>query len=120
MAYIGQMPSAAALTADQINDGIITTSKIGDNQVTAAKIGGETGTGNVVFSTSPVFTTPSLGIPTAADLTNAINLPLLTGSTGVLSIARGGTGASTAANAIIALGGASTGKSIAMAMIFGA
>ena len=37
----------------------------------------------------------------------------------VLKIAKGGTGASTAAGAISALGGATTGKAIAMAMVFG-
>jgi hypothetical protein len=36
-----------------------------------------------------------------------------------VSIANGGTGQTTAANALTALGGIGTGKSIAMAMIFG-
>jgi hypothetical protein len=36
-----------------------------------------------------------------------------------VSIANGGTGQTTAANALTALGGITTGKSIAMAMIFG-
>jgi len=36
-----------------------------------------------------------------------------------ISIANGGTGQTTAANALTALGGVTTGKSIAMAMIFG-
>tara|TARA_R110000868_G_scaffold177398_1_gene415845 strand:+ start:266 stop:508 length:243 start_codon:yes stop_codon:yes gene_type:complete len=37
----------------------------------------------------------------------------------VLKIAKGGTGASTAGAALTALGGATTGKAIAMAMVFG-
>jgi hypothetical protein len=37
----------------------------------------------------------------------------------VLKIAKGGTGASTASAALTALGGATTGKAIAMAMVFG-
>lgn len=37
----------------------------------------------------------------------------------VLKISKGGTGASTGAAAITALGGATTGKAIAMAMVFG-
>ena len=37
----------------------------------------------------------------------------------VLKLAKGGTGASTASAALTALGGASTGKAIAMAMVFG-
>lgn len=38
MPYIGQFPSAAALTAQQITDGIITSAKIAANAVTTAKI----------------------------------------------------------------------------------
>jgi hypothetical protein len=37
----------------------------------------------------------------------------------VLKVSKGGTGASTASAALTALGGASTGKAIAMAMVFG-
>lgn len=36
----------------------------------------ETGTGSLVFSTSPALTTPDLGTPSAATLTNATGLPL--------------------------------------------
>ncbi len=51
-----------------------------------------TGTGNTVLSTSPVLTTPNLGTPSAATLTNATGLPIIAGTTGTLSVARGGTG----------------------------
>ena len=37
MAYIGKVPAAAALTASDITDGIISTAKIADNAVTSAK-----------------------------------------------------------------------------------
>ena len=51
-----------------------------------------TGSGSVVLSTSPTLTTPNLGTPSAATLTNATGLPIVAGTTGTLSVARGGTG----------------------------
>jgi hypothetical protein len=56
---------------------------------------GVTGTGSVVLSTSPTLVTPVLGTPTSATLTNATGLPIVAGTTGTLSVARGGTGVTT-------------------------
>jgi hypothetical protein len=47
------------------------------------------------------------------------NISLTTSVTGTLPIANGGTGATSASAALSNLGGINTGKSIAMAMIFG-
>ena len=48
------------------------------------------GTGDVALTTSPIFTTPNLGTPSAATLTNATGLPISTGVSGL------GTGVATA------------------------
>ena len=44
-------------------------------------ISDDTGTGSLVFATSPTLVTPNLGTPSAAVLTNATALPLSTGVT---------------------------------------
>ena len=98
-----------------------------------------TGTGAVVLSTSPALVTPALGTPASGDLTNC-TFPTLnqntTGTasnvTGIVAAVNGGTGLSapgTAGNILTSdgtnwtsgapAGGVSTGKAIAMAMIFG-
>jgi hypothetical protein len=54
----------------------------------AGVISDETGSGNLVFSTSPVLTTPNIGVPSFANLVNGTQYPLanLTGAgTGVLT-----------------------------------
>jgi len=61
----------------------------------AAVISDETGTGNLVFSTSPTLVTPILGTPQSGTLTNATGLPIVAGTSGTLSVARGGTGVTT-------------------------
>ena len=65
----------------------------GGTGVTAAS----TGSGGVVLSTSPTvispnLVTPVLGTPVSGTLTTCTGLPIVDGTTGTLSVARGGTG----------------------------
>lgn len=61
----------------------------------ATAVADETGSGALVFATSPTLVTPALGTPSAINLTNATNLPA-SAITGVLPVANGGTNASSA------------------------
>lgn len=54
----------------------------------ASAITDETGSGALVFGTSPTLTTPNLGTPSALTLTNATGLPITAGTTGNLDSSR--------------------------------
>jgi hypothetical protein len=63
------------------------TSNVASLATTSAQIAGwlsdETGSGALVFGTSPTLATPALGTPTSAVLTNATGLPIATGVSGL-------------------------------------
>jgi hypothetical protein len=52
----------------------------------AGVISDETGSGALVFATSPTLVTPALGTPSALTLTNATGLPVAGGGTGVATL----------------------------------
>jgi hypothetical protein len=69
-----------------------------------------------VFATSPTLVTPALGTPSSATLTNATGLPIVNGTTGTLSVARGGTGDTTYTNGQLLIGN-TTGNTLAKATL---
>lgn len=52
----------------------------------AALVTGETGSGALVFATSPTLVTPALGTPSSGTLTNCTGLPVAGGGTGVATL----------------------------------
>jgi len=85
-----------------------------------AAVTDETGTGALVFATSPVLTTPNLGVPSAVTLTNATGLSLATGVTGTLAVANGGTGITSLGTGVATALGVNTGTAGAFVVNGGA
>jgi len=84
---------------------VVTTDKLSVHAATtsaelAGVISDETGSGSLVFGTSPTLTTPALGTPSAVVLTNGTSLPISTGVSGL------GTGVATALAVAIGSAGA--------------
>lgn len=85
-------PSAAVLTnatglpvgsVTGLGTGVATFLATPSTANLAAAVTGETGTGAVVFATSPALVTPDLGVPSAGTLTNATGLPVGSGISGL-------------------------------------
>jgi hypothetical protein len=100
VAFAGSTSGTATISAPAVaGTTTITLPAVTGTLVTLA--GTETLTNKTL--TSPVLTTPNLGVPSAIDLTNASSLPVAA-ITGTLPIAKGGTGSTTEAGALTALG----------------
>ena len=101
-----------ALTSNSLAQFAATTSLEMINLITD-----ETGSGALVFSVSPSFASPILGTPASGNLANCLSLPIIGGTTGTLSVARGGTGvvSSTGAGTRTVLSGNPTFESLSMA-----
>ena len=81
----GNLTASATVPVGDISGTLLVTQ--GGTGATTA-----TGTGSVVLASSPSLTTPNLGTPSAGTLTSCTGLPIDGGTTGTLSVTRGGTG----------------------------
>lgn len=85
-----QTPAVAVGSITGLGAGVATWLATPSSDNLAAAVTGETGSGALVFATSPTLVTPALGTPSSATLTNATGLPISTGVSGL------GTGVATA------------------------
>lgn len=65
--------------------GALSSGDIDTSAKVAGIVGDETGTGALVFASSPTLVTPILGTPTSGTMTNVTGLPISTGLTGQAS-----------------------------------
>jgi hypothetical protein len=82
-------PAAPLATEGSNTTQIATTAYVTAERASTATLSNKT-------LTSPTLTSPVLGTPASGTLTNCTGLPIVNGTTGTLSVARGGTGTTTA------------------------
>ena len=68
---------------DGLGSGVATFLATPSSSNLAAAVTGETGTGALVFATSPTLVTPALGTPASGVMTNVTGLPISTGVSGL-------------------------------------
>jgi hypothetical protein len=100
----GSLANCTGLPVDAGTTGTLPVSRGGTGTTTS------TGGGPVVLAISPALQTPDLGTPSAGVLSNCTNLPLTSGTSGVLPVAKGGTNITSWANGQIPIGRTSDGS----------
>ena len=86
----GEGPQLTLASISDFGTGVATFLATPTSANLAAAVTNETGSGSLVFATSPTLVTPILGTPTSGTLTNCTGLPISTGVAGL------GTGIATA------------------------
>jgi hypothetical protein len=88
--------NGGVISSSYLDTAVILSTEMDTSAEVAAIVGDETGSGALVFGTSPVLTTPNIGAATAT----SVNGLTLTATTGTLTLANGSTLITSGANSI--------------------
>jgi|GEM_PF-5580843 len=114
-AISGIVSATSTISSNFLDAPVLLSTEIDTSSELATILTDETGSGALVFGTSPTLVTPNLGTPSAVTLTNATGLPVSTGISGL------GTGVATwlATPSSANLATAVTGETGSGALVFG-